>query len=490
MRARTGGWLALLGLCLVGPGGCASEGGAGEACRGGSSPCDQGLFCQGDLCQRGDLLGDRSVLKTEEIDLLFVIDNSGSMVGEQIQLAESFGNLTAILDDRFGVGKYQVGVITTGMESPGCPPCDQMITQSCTNPSGENGRLQDRRGRISDSTTDPPTFLFEPPEPSCRVVDSGDQTCFYDPAGGGLYGSGTAFVGTNGCGYEKGLEPIRVALSDLANTVNEGFLREDATLAVVVVSDEDDCGAVGDVTEGVSGIGGRVCYYAARGEGPDGSTEDPQAHRPYALTPVQEYHDFLMGLKGNRQGMVKFVAVVGVTDPDDPSATEIEYTFTAPNADVLPACITPGCTGPSCQAFPGTRYIELAELFGLGEDGLVGTICQDDFSSLMALIGESVSCPSTYALGTPVASPAGLVVAVDGRALPRYSCAAAEALTACSGPEDTSCGAAACAETWQYLAPTGEAWAPGGYVAFAAHADPCRSRPAGAFKVSVFQPAP
>jgi hypothetical protein len=489
MRASTGGWLVVCGLCLGAYAGCASEGGAGEGCRGGSSPCDQGFYCQDDVCQRGDLLGDRSVLKTDNIDLLFVIDNSGSMVGEQIQLAQSFGNLTASLDDRFGVGTYNIGVITTGMESLGCPPCDMLIDQSCMNPSGENGRLQDRQGRVTNAATDPPTFSFES-DPACRIVSSANQTCFFDPSGGGLYGSGTVFVGTNGCGYEKGLEPVRVALSVLTGTTNAGFLREEATLAVVVVSDEDDCGAVGDVTESVSGLGGKICYYAAKGVGPDGATEDPRAHLPYALTPVRDTYDFLMGLKGNREGMVKFVAVVGVTDPDDPSATEIEYESTAPNADILPACTTPGCAGPSCQAMPGTRYIELAELFGLGEDGLVGTICQDDFSSLMALIGESVSCPSTYALDTLVTSPDGLVVAVDGRALPRYSCAAAEALTACSGPEDTSCGAAACAETWQYLAPTGQTWAPGGYVTFASHADPCRSRPAGKFHVSVFQPAP
>jgi len=492
-KIGVGSWV--LGLVLAVAAGCAGEGagGEGEGCRAGASPCDQGLYCQGDLCQRGDLLVERGVAKTEEIDLLFVIDNSGSMVGEQIQLARSFASLTAALDERFGEGRYQVGVITTGVESPGCPPCDLLLTQSCMNPSGESGRLQDRSGRVVDDSVDPPAFDFGAEEPACRVVDSGDQACFYDPAGGGLYGSGTVFVGTNGCGYERGLEGVRLALSSLADGHNAGFLRPDATLAVVVVSDEEDCGGVGDVNEGLAGVGGRVCYHAARGAGPDGASADPEG-KPYALTPVGEYFDFLMGLKGGREGMVKFVAVVGVTDPADPSSTAIEYESSEPGAAVLPACVAPGCApsgmDPSCAAYPGTRYIELAELFGLGRDGMVGSICQADFGPLMAGIGESVACPRAYALSTAVADPAGLVVALDGRALPRYSCAAGGALVACSGPEDASCGAAGCVETWRHLAPAGEAWAAGGFVAFADHADPCLSRPAGTFQVAVFRPAP
>jgi len=80
-----------------------------------------------------------------EIDILFVIDNSGSMVGEQKQVAASFNRLTSVLDEKFGAGKYQIAVITTGMESAGCPPCAGMIDISCMNETGENGRFQDRR---------------------------------------------------------------------------------------------------------------------------------------------------------------------------------------------------------------------------------------------------------------------------------------------------------------------------------------------------------
>ncbi|HSA24654.1 MAG TPA: hypothetical protein P5076_24550, partial [Myxococcota bacterium] len=205
-----------------------------------------------------------------DIDILFVIDNSGSMVGEQKQLAASFSSFTAVLDEKFGAGRYRIAVVTTGMESLGCPPCDPLITTSCMNETGENGRFQDRRGSIVDESVDPPIFAFEPSDPACRVVTSANLACFVDPAGGGLYGSGTVFVGTNGCGYEKGLAPIRLALSGGAVGGGADFPRPDAMLAVIVVSDEEDCGEVGDVTEGLSGLGGKVCYYASKGVGPDG----------------------------------------------------------------------------------------------------------------------------------------------------------------------------------------------------------------------------
>ncbi|HOX44863.1 MAG TPA: VWA domain-containing protein [Myxococcota bacterium] len=419
-----------------------------------------------------------------DIDILFVIDNSGSMVGEQVQLAQSFSSLTDILDAEFGAEKYQIAVITTGMESPGCPECQPGITQSCMNETGENGRFQSRVGRITDLSTDPITFVFDPPDPNCRIVTSANKTCFYDAAGGGIYGSGIAFVGTNGCGYEKGLEPIRVALSDLAGTTSAGFLRNDATLAIIVVSDEDDCGKVGDVTENISGIGGQVCYYASKGQGPDGSVVDPQAGLSYRLTPVQEYYDFLMGLKGDRSGMVKFAAVVGVTDEVNPGATEITFDGTQSNSKVLEACSTPGCvpslpSDTSCKAYPGTRYVELAQLFGLqeGGNGMVGTICKDNFSQLMADIGEFVTCPKFFKLSEQLLDPALANILLNNVEVPRYSCTVTGRIEECSGVGAAGCTEGSCVETWHYYHP-GDAGnpfpaSPGGVIEFAAHYQPC-----------------
>ena len=48
-------------------------------------------------------------------------------------------------------------------------------------------------------------------------------------------------VGTTGSGIEMGLEAARLALSEpLINTDNSGFLREEANLSLIFISDEDD----------------------------------------------------------------------------------------------------------------------------------------------------------------------------------------------------------------------------------------------------------
>ena len=148
-------------------------------------------------------------------DILFVIDNSGSMVGEQAQLGASFSTFTQVLDEKFG-DEYHIAVISTGMESPGCPACDGTIDKSCMNDTGENGRFQDRIG-YNQGTIDNPDYIFVT-DPNCpKFLTPATKDCFFDTD------RGFSLVGVNGCGYERGLAPMRVALDDLAGSYNAGF---------------------------------------------------------------------------------------------------------------------------------------------------------------------------------------------------------------------------------------------------------------------------
>ncbi|HUU00266.1 MAG TPA: hypothetical protein VM425_02365 [Myxococcota bacterium] len=408
-----------------------------------------------------------------QADILFIIDNSGSMVGEQGQLGLSFGAFTSELENYFS-DKYHIAIITTGMESPGCPRCEGLIQSSCMNETGENGRFQDRIG-YNQGTIDLPDYVFTS-DPQCeRVVDAATKWCFYDTGGS----KGFAMVGVNGCGYERGLAPLKIALDDLAGSYNSDFLRKDATLVVVIITDEDDCGEVGDVTEGMPGIGGNSCYFAAKGADPDGGFSDPDG-KPYRLTAVEEYYNFLLGLKDNREGMVKFAAIVGIKDKEDLSTTTIEYFWDdAKNRwDIEPACTTAGCTGEFCSAKPGTRYVKLAQLFGIGKNGFVDTICQTDFSQTMKDLGGFVACPKIFLLSEAILDPDLANILINGTAVPRYSCGyvGEVKLTECSGPDDDSCpGGLACVPTWNYTGPTNppDPKALGGTISFAAHYDPC-----------------
>jgi hypothetical protein len=340
------------------------------------------------------------------VDALFIVDNSGSMVGEQQALADSFNDFAAALDE--AAVDYRIAVVTTGMESPGCPVCTDLVIQSCMNETGENGRFQDRLGH-NQGTIDNPDFIFTS-DPACREVTDANLDCFYDQAND----RGTVLVGVNGCGYERGLASMRTALGELSASYNAGFLRDWARLAVVVVSDEDDCGEVGDVTEGLLAIGGNACYFAAKGEDPDGATQDPNG-KPYALTAVNEYASFLQGLKPV-PSLATFSAIVGLSDPADPSSTRIEYTWDDARQrwDIASACTTPGCSGEFCSAKPGTRYIELAQKLS----GTIETICQDNFSQpMLKVIGTSVGYRSKFKLGGDPISADIVKVSINGTAL-------------------------------------------------------------------------
>ncbi len=439
-----------------------------------------------------------------EADILFVIDNSGSMAGEQRQLAESFKVFTSKLEEKFG-DKYHIAIVTTGMESPGCPWCSDVYTSSCTNPTGESGRFQDRVCKNVGTDTNPDYQCRT--GSGCLVVTGDNKSCFYDP----VSQEGTVFVGVKGCGFERGLAPMRVALEELAGNYNAGFLRDDAMLVVVVISDEEDCGEVGDVYE-LSSDGGNVCNYAAKGIGPEGESvhlHDPQ-QRPYKLTPVEEYYDFLVNeVKGGDAGMVKFAAIVGVTDVHDPSTTTIEYELNEKGRwDVVPACRTPGCEGIYCEADPGTRYIQLAHLFG--SNGRVDTICQDDFSKTMQELGEWVSCPLEFKLGFMPLDPDLANILINGNEIPRYTCSIEDREVPCEG-EGAACPAGSeCVETWVYcprgdLDPRPECLcspysdkpypdctsidfenAEGGVIVFADHYDPCKFIKEGVITVEFF----
>ncbi len=430
---------------------------------------------------------------SQNVDILFVIDNSGSMAGEQAAIARSFSSFTDELDENFG-GDYHIAVVTTGMESEGCRPCppDEPWRYSCINETGESGRFQDLIGHNNGTAFDP-DYVFTK-NPDCRVMNSDNVwECFYDTD----EDSGVVFVGIRGCGYERGLAPIRAALSDrlLNSAANSGFFREEAILAVVVISDEEDCGEVGDISENLQG-GGNHCYYAQKGVAPNGDFSDPTG-KPYELTSVREYYDFLMSLKDNRSGMVKFAAIVGVEDPDSPLETEITYVSDSGVSDANFACEVPGCAqncdpGDSscvkgCHAYPGTRYIELASMFGLsqGENGFVDTICQEDFSETLARLGTFVACPRVFNLSEPILDPGLANILINGEPVPRYSCSGStpENLELCENESDT-CSSGECVKTWIYEA-SEDPDTSGGRLSFADHYDPCSLITEGEINIEV-----
>jgi hypothetical protein len=159
----------------------------------------------------------------DKMDILFVIDNSGSMGQEQDNLAANFPHFISVLESFTNADgdliDYHVGVTTTGVSKsyqtqtiPGWPNLSQ-------SQSGDDGQLQAK--------------------PACNMTNRWLARGEADVAS---KFSCAASVGTSGPATEMPLEGLRLALTDrMADGANAGFLRDDALLAVVILTDEDDC---------------------------------------------------------------------------------------------------------------------------------------------------------------------------------------------------------------------------------------------------------
>jgi hypothetical protein len=151
--------------------------------------------------------------RCEKIDVLFVIDNSGSMIEEQTNLISNFPKFMDVLDE--SMLDYRIAVTTTGRNSQ---------LQS----GGDDGAMLQPAGCNMTK----------------RWIDKGDP----DPA---ATFSCVAAVGTVGPGIEMPLSAMRAAFElRMLDGTNSGFRRDDALLAIVIVSDEDDCSYEGNGSTG------------------------------------------------------------------------------------------------------------------------------------------------------------------------------------------------------------------------------------------------
>jgi hypothetical protein len=178
------------------------------------------------------------------VDILLVVDNSCSMIDEQQKLAGNFDNfISQFLDAEVD---YQIGVVTTDMSDP------------------------EHQGRLVGDTK-----IIT----SAMEVDVARQTF-----------SENVKVCAMGSGFERGLAAAEAALAPaMLEGHNAGFLRDDAALSIVFVSDEDDLSArpVSQYLRFFKGIKGDPGYRddalvnlsAVVGDFPDGCVQ-PSPVRP------------------------------------------------------------------------------------------------------------------------------------------------------------------------------------------------------------------
>lgn len=143
-----------------------------------------------------------------QVDVLLVVDNSCSMQPYQQKLGENFDNFLTYLQE--GQVDYNIGVLTTTIDVP--------------DPYPEYGCTADIVSQI--------------PEGGYLV---GGTVIRDDTAGADSIFEDLVNVGTCGAGMEMGLESAYRALTPpISIDENIGFLRGDAMLSLIFVSDEQD----------------------------------------------------------------------------------------------------------------------------------------------------------------------------------------------------------------------------------------------------------
>lgn len=186
----------------------------------------------------------------EAIDFLFVIDNSGSMGDNQTNLVSSFPGFILAIQDAVGDAAEDVNVMVSrtdanwGGSCPGlcvgfgfCPayppfPCGQGAPTECDDVFGAGVTYP-----IGDDASNK-DCMFTGGKRYITSVEPNLPQAF----------SCAAKVGTSGASDERPVGAMVAALSDSnlgQGGCNEGFVRDDAILAVIFITDEEDSSSQG-----------------------------------------------------------------------------------------------------------------------------------------------------------------------------------------------------------------------------------------------------
>ncbi|HBU47025.1 MAG TPA: hypothetical protein DEB46_01820 [Myxococcales bacterium] len=282
-----------------------------------------------------------------QVDVLWVVDNSRSMAEEQDRLAGRFLDFFRQLTE--SKVDFHIGVITTDAD-------------------GEAGALREYTGNAVNGCA-----------ANCRYIspviceDVGRETTTCTTRIEAVFRN-LITVGTDGANYERGLLAASKALGRHVDAdgnflpapdANAGFLRDNADLYLIFVSDEDD------------NSHGSDAYWASR-----------------------YYYRLFEGMKGaGNENKVTVSAIVGDPKSPDEIASDAvcdQWRQTGERSGidfrVGPSNSALGCTDTSepdrpAQARVGSKYLEVS----CNSGGVFASICEDDYSSTLDRLGANAA---------------------------------------------------------------------------------------------------
>ena len=376
------------------------------------------------------------VVFSRNLDILFVIDNSHSMAAHQEKLRTGFSPFfNGLSQISGGLPNLHIGVITSDL---GAGNHSNIIY--CEEIGGDRGVL----GKVGNVNLGEQCIgvgqryivdvepagceIRKNPEPyslTCESHACSQANCdhaakafhnltFYEnefgcPRCKNYEGEITdvfscyADVGIHGCGFEQQLEAGRKALNPSETPVNKGFFRDDGFLAVVVVTDEDDCSSSmpdvmynpdPDQDDIDSQLGylhsfrcfefGINCHINDRSPGERLNCTHERNDPNMMLHPLERYTSFIEALKdpmmlivGSIAAPVPEVIMVGTDESDRPM--------------LMPSCRPPDSPYGADPAVRINAFVNHFNRSNVMEQWAYSNVCSPDFSPALQSLAESAT---------------------------------------------------------------------------------------------------
>jgi hypothetical protein len=332
------------------------------------------------------------------VDMLFLVDDSSSMRLSQANLERNFPTfMTTLQNAPQGLPNIHVAVISSDMGAG-----DGSVA-GCDTTGGKNGIFQyTPRGTCTSSGLDAgATYISDIGGVRNYTGNLPDVfTCI-------------AALGETGCGFEHQFAAITRALGadgQPAPVENRGFLRPDAYLAIVMITNEDDCSApagsllfdwtanktladqLGPASNFRCNEFGHICDGARPSRlAPTNTVGDTQTYASCVsaedgiLLPVADTAARIKALKRDPDSQIMVAAISGPETPYTVQWKAPKQTDVGPWPEISHSCTA----GDGSYADPSVRTTQLVREFG--PNGLQLSICGGEFAPALMRIAEKIS---------------------------------------------------------------------------------------------------
>lgn len=336
-----------------------------------------------------------SLIANRNVDLLFLIDDSLSMKLSQDNLLRNFPTfMTALKALPGGLPNVHIAVVSSDMGSDG--------TGSCSEKTNKQGIFQyaAQGGCAATGLDANATFISDVNGVRNYTGNLEDVfTCM-------------AALGEGGCGFERQFAAVARALGadgQAPPVENQGFLRRDAYLAIVMITNEDDCSASPGVPlyDGsnihISDPLGPPVNFRCNEYGHVCDGVHPDRHAPNgdinatvtydscmsaedgALLRVADIAAGIKHLKDDPDNQIIFAAISGASSPYTVHWRKPQNDDTSPWPEISHACTA----ADTSYADPSPRISQLVREFG--PNGLQMSICADEFSGALMRIADKIA---------------------------------------------------------------------------------------------------